>query len=107
MKEIKFFLDLGFQTQTVTAYLFEEEYAVYIFDKIVWFSQVKKNQKGFYESIQSQIELGHIESQPDDTKVFLEKVITKLKQISLFDYVTSDLYDTTLDHDFNLTKDIK
>jgi hypothetical protein len=102
LKDIQFFIDLGFETHTVTAYLFEEEYAVYIFDKIVWFTDVEEIKNGLYQRKTYDVEIAKVKRNPDNEKSFFEEIVTKLKQTTLLEYITSDKYDRCLDHNFNL-----
>jgi hypothetical protein len=71
MKEIRFFIDLEYVTHIVTAYLFEEEYAVYIFDEIVWFADVEEIKHGLYQRESFDVEIGKITTQPDNEKSYL------------------------------------
>jgi hypothetical protein len=103
MKEIQLFLDLGFATHTLTAYLVEDdEYVLYVFENIIYFADAEKIENGLYQEKSFDVEVGKITTKPVDEKAHLEQILRKLKQTTLLEYITSEKYDRCLDHNFNL-----
>ncbi|WP_243355986.1 hypothetical protein [Bacillus litorisediminis] len=90
-------------SELFTGYLTDEQNALIIHEGWVWLVRVKKSNKAFYDVIPPLTMLGYTDKSPDD-KEYAEKLIDRLKNMSLYEYITQYYYHIRNEFNFEITE---
>lgn len=101
MKEIKFHFELESEQPIVDGLLIDEKHVLFEFENVVWFAPHAIKENDYYEMNEGDVMLAKVISGVNSLEN-LKKMAGILKTLTLFDYLTSDMYDLKLDYNFNL-----